>query len=85
MKVLQEKYNEVKIALNKKTSEIKILKTEKASIIRKWETDTIDTLQENANLLHEYKTRIFELENKLKIEMKRNNQVEEQTTDSSFK
>lgn len=86
MKVLQDKYNEAKSALNTKMSEIKILKAEKAAMIRKWETDTIDTLQENVNLLDKYKSRIFELENKLKIEIKRNNQTDEiQSIGDSFK
>ncbi|XP_032674380.1 protein Spindly-like [Odontomachus brunneus] len=77
MNVLQDKYNEAKRVLNKKTNEIKSLRVEKAAMIRKWETDAIDTLQENADLLEKYKSRIFELENKLKVEMKKNNQAEE--------
>lgn len=77
MNVLQDKYKETKQALNKKTNEIKALRAEKAAMVRKWETDAIDALQENADLLDKYKSRIFELENKLKAEMKRNNQPEE--------
>lgn len=77
MNVLQDKYNEAKRALNKKLIEIKSLRAEKAAMVRKWETDAIDTLQENADLLDKYKSRIFELENKLKVEMKKNSQVEE--------
>ncbi|XP_014479562.1 PREDICTED: protein Spindly-like isoform X2 [Dinoponera quadriceps] len=85
MNILQDKYNEAKRALNKKANEIKSLKVEKAAMIRKWETDAIDTLQENADLLEKYKSRIFELENKLKAEMKKNSQVEEvRFDDDSF-
>lgn len=86
MNVLQDKYNEAKRTLNKKTNEIKSLRAEKAAMVRKWETDAIDTLQENSDLLEKYKSRIFELENKLKIEMKKNTQAEEvQFTGDNFK
>lgn len=72
--------------LNIKMKEIQLLKTEKTELIRKWETDVIDTQQENADLLHKYKRRIFDLESKLKIEKEKNSQVEEiQSTDDSFK
>ncbi|EFN79579.1 hypothetical protein EAI_01278 [Harpegnathos saltator] len=81
MNVLQDKYNEAKRTLNKKINEIRTLKMEKAAMVRKWETDTIDALQENADLIDKYKSRIFELENKLKAEMKKNNQMEEIRSD----
>lgn len=86
MKVLTNKYNEAKRALNTKMAEVKLLRAEKSAMAQKWEIDVIDTLQENADLLNEYKKRTFELENKLKLEMKKNNQMEEtQFTDDSFK
>ncbi|XP_072765403.1 uncharacterized protein Spindly [Anoplolepis gracilipes] len=85
MKELQTKYKEAKQALNTKMKEIKLLMAEKHVLIRKWETDVIDTQQENADLLNKYKSRIFDLENKLKIEIERNNQKEQiQSTDDSF-
>lgn len=85
MKVLTNKYNEAKRALNTKMAEVKLLRAEKSAMAQKWEIDVIDTLQENADLLNEYKKRTFELENKLKLEMKKNNQMEEtQFTDDSF-
>ncbi|KYN34315.1 hypothetical protein ALC56_11422 [Trachymyrmex septentrionalis] len=77
MKTLSTKYNEAKQALDSKTCEIKLLRAEKIAISRKWETDIIDTLQENADLLVKYKSRIFDLENKLKAEMRKNDEIEE--------
>lgn len=86
MKELQTKHKETKRALNTKMKENQLLTAEKVVLIRKWETDVIDTQQENADLLDKYKSRIFDLENKLKIEVERNNQVEKiQSTDDSFK
>ncbi|KAL6439517.1 hypothetical protein ACFW04_003966 [Cataglyphis niger] len=85
MKELQIKHKETKRALNTKMKENHLLTAEKVVLIRKWETDVIDTQQESADLLDKYKSRIFDLENKLKIEIERNNQVEKiQSTDDSF-
>jgi len=85
MKVLTNKYNETKRALNTKISEVKLLRTEKSLMARKWEVDMIDTLQENAHLLEQYKKRIFELEHKLKVEMKKKNEMEETLLTDDFK
>lgn len=83
MNMLSNKYNEAKQALNMKMTEVKLLRAEKVTMARKWETDAIDTLQENADLLNKYKSRIFDLENKLKAEMKKSDQLEEiQSTDN---
>ncbi|KYN00058.1 PREDICTED: protein Spindly-like [Cyphomyrmex costatus] len=84
MKVLSTKYNEAKQALDLKTSEIKFLRAEKIAISKKWETDIIDTLQENADLLDKYKNRIFDLESKLKAEMRKNDEVEETQSTNNF-
>lgn len=86
MKVLTNKYNDAKRALNTKMAEVKLLRAEKTAMAQKWEIDVIDTLQENADLLNEYKKRTFELETKLRTEIKKNNQMDEiQLTDDSFK
>lgn len=86
MKALQCKYNETKRLLNVKTTEIDLLRAEKAAMVRKWETNVIDALQENVNLLDNYKSRIVDLENKLKIEINSNKQVEEiPSTNDNFK
>lgn len=83
MSMLSNKYNEAKQALNMKMTEVKLLRAEKVTMARKWETDAIDTLQENTDLLNKYKSRIFDLENKLKAEMTKNDQLEEiQSTDN---
>lgn len=83
MNMLSNKYNEAKQALNMKMTEVKLLRAEKVTMARKWETDAIDTLQENTDLLNKYKSRIFDLENKLKAEIKKNDQLEEiQSTDN---
>ena len=84
--MLSTKYNEAKQALDSRSSEIKLLRAEKIAISRKWETDIVDTLQENADLLVKYKSRIFDLENKLKVEMKKNDEMEEtQFANDDFK
>ncbi|KAL0103024.1 hypothetical protein PUN28_018374 [Cardiocondyla obscurior] len=83
MKVITNKYNEAKRALNTKLAEIKLLKEEKHAMAKKWESNMIDTLQENADLLNEYKKRIFELENKLKDEIKKNQVEEIQSVDNA--
>lgn len=85
MEAFSHKYNAAKQELNRAKTEIKLLKMEKVSMARKMETDLIDTLQENAELLTKYKSRIFDLENKLKAEINKNDQMEEmQSTDDSF-
>ncbi|KAL6260415.1 hypothetical protein P5V15_007941 [Pogonomyrmex californicus] len=76
MKSLQSKYKEKKRTLNAKMTEIKLLKAEKAVMARKWESDAIDTLQENTDLLNKYKSRVSELENKLKKIKKDNAQIQ---------
>ncbi|XP_011648277.1 protein Spindly-like [Pogonomyrmex barbatus] len=83
MKSLQSKYKEKKRTLNAKMTEIKLLKAEKAVMARKWESDAIDTLQENTDLLNKYKSRVSELENKLK-KIKKDNVEEIQSTDDAF-
>lgn len=85
MKMLTNKYNNAKRALNTKMAEVKLLRAEKTAMAQKWEIDVIDTLQENADLLNEYKKRTFELENKLRVEMKKNQMEEIQSTEDSFK
>lgn len=86
MKALQCKYTEMKRKLNVKTIEIDLLRAEKATLIRKWDINVFDALQEDAHLLDKYKSRITDLENKLKIERNSNKQVEEiPSTNDNFK
>lgn len=86
MKVITNKYNEAKRALNTKMAELNTLRAEKFKVNKKWEADMNDTLQENEDLLNKYKGRVFDLEKKLKAEIKKNEQVEEtQLTEDSFK
>lgn len=63
-------------------TEIKLLKTERSSMAKKWEDDMIDTLQENTNLLNNYKRRISELETKLRSEIRNNKAGELQSVDT---
>ncbi|XP_025986220.2 protein Spindly [Solenopsis invicta] len=85
IKVITNKYNEVKRALNTKTAELSTLRAEKFKVTKQWEADMYDTLQENEDLLNKYKSRVFDLEKKLKAEMKKNEQMEEtQFTENSF-
>ncbi|XP_011871914.1 PREDICTED: protein Spindly-like [Vollenhovia emeryi] len=86
MKALTSKYNNAKRELNTKVAEVKLLRAEKSAMARKWEIDTADSLQENADLLHQYKRRIFELEDRLRIEISKNiTKTEEiQSSDESF-
>ncbi|XP_036142659.1 protein Spindly [Monomorium pharaonis] len=84
MKVMTNKYNETKRALNVKIAELNTLRAEKFKVTKKWEADMNDTLQEKEDLLNKYKSRIFDLEKKLKVEMKKNEQEEIQLTEDSF-
>ncbi|XP_012228548.1 paramyosin [Linepithema humile] len=84
LKGLQNKYQEAKQEINSKSIEIKILKAENNAMFRKWENSEIDTLQEKANLLEMYKSRVFNLETKLKAEMKKNNQKEIESVNNDF-
>lgn len=85
LKSLHNKYQETKQEINAKSIEIKMLKAENNAMIKKWENSEIDTLQEKANLLEMYKSRVFNLETKLKTEMKKKDREETQSTDNSFK
>lgn len=72
MKMLTNKYNEAKRMLETKIIEVKALRAENSAMARKWEIDRNDTLQENTDLLNNYKSRVEYLENKLKAEINKN-------------
>lgn len=76
LKILQNKYQEAKHEISSKSVEIKVLKAENNAMLKKWESSEIDTLQEKANLLEMYKSRVFDLETKLKAEIRKNDQME---------
>lgn len=86
MNVLHEKYVEIKRAYKSQIAKIKVLKAEHVATLRKWENDAGHTLSENEELMQKYKSRISDLENKLKTEIKKNDDDSKQlnSTDASF-
>lgn len=86
MKVLTNKYYDAKRALNTKISEVNLLRTEKSLTTRKWEIDMAKTVEDNVYLVELYRKKVFELTNKLKVEMKKKNEMEEtHLTEDGFK
>lgn len=78
MTSMKTKYYEAKKIVDDKNREIKSLKAELAAVLRKFEDDTVETLQQNINLSDKYKNRITELEIKLKNKLKIIKNLEEQ-------
>ncbi|KOX79244.1 hypothetical protein WN51_09045 [Melipona quadrifasciata] len=88
MNALREKYVELKRTCKSQITEIKSLRTERAAILGKLENDAHYTLTENEELIQKYKSRISNLENKLKSEIKRNSEFDSKQSncsDASFR
>ncbi|KAK1124573.1 hypothetical protein K0M31_020475 [Melipona bicolor] len=88
MNALREKYVELKHTCKSQITEIKSLRTERAAILGKLENDAHYTLTENEELIQKYKSRISNLENKLKSEIKRNSEFDSKQSncsDASFR
>lgn len=88
MNALREKYAELKRTCKSQITEIKSLRTERVAILGKLENDARYTLTntENDELIQKYKSRISDLENKLKSEIKRNSDSKESNcSDASFR
>lgn len=88
MNALREKYAELKRTCKSQITEIKSLRTQRAAILRKLENDAQYTLTENEELIKKYKSRVSDLENKLKSEMKRNSEFDTKQSncsDASFR
>lgn len=71
MNSLKKKYLHMKQTYGAKENEIQVLKVEKAALLRKWEGDSVATVDQSAKLIEMYKSRINELEAKLKTEEKK--------------
>lgn len=86
MNVLREKYMELKRICKSQIMEIKKLRTERVATLRKLDNDADHTFIENEELIKKYKSRISDLENKLKIEIKKNsNSKQLNCSDTSFR
>ncbi|XP_071872740.1 spindle apparatus coiled-coil protein 1 spindly isoform X2 [Bombus fervidus] len=86
MNVLREKYMELKRICKSQIMEIKKLRTERVATLRKLDNDADHTFTENEELIKKYKSRISDLENKLKIEIKKNsNSKQLNCSDTSFR
>ncbi|CAK9828817.1 hypothetical protein ANTRET_LOCUS6270 [Anthophora retusa] len=86
MNVLRDKYAEIKRVCKSQMAEMKMLRAERAATLRKWENDVDHTLMENEQLIQKYKNRISDLENKLKSEIKKNDDSKQfKCTDASFR
>ena len=88
MNALREKYAELKRTCKSQIAEIKSLRTQRAAILGKLENDAHYTPTENEELVQKYKSRISDLENKLKSEIKRNSEFDSKQSncsDASFR
>ncbi|CAD1469762.1 unnamed protein product, partial [Heterotrigona itama] len=86
MNALREKYAELKRTCKSQITEIKSLRTDRAATLRKLENDAHCTLTENEELIQKYKSRISDLENKLKCEIRRNSDSKQSNLgDASFR
>ncbi|XP_076242452.1 spindle apparatus coiled-coil protein 1 spindly [Calliopsis andreniformis] len=85
MNILRDKYAEVKRVCKAQMAEIKMLKTERATILREWKNYTDHTLATNDELIQKYKNRMFDLEDRLKSEIKRKEDTKQlNSVDASF-
>lgn len=78
MKSLREKYTEMKRLYKLQATEIKMLRAERIAALRKWENDSNDMLAMNDELIKKLKNRISDLENKLKLEIKKNDNTKKE-------
>lgn len=86
MNVLREKYMELKRICKSQNMEIKKLRTERVATLKMLDNDADHTFTENKELIKKYKSRISDLENKLKIEIKKNNNSKQlNCSDTSFR
>ncbi|OAD55098.1 hypothetical protein WN48_05572 [Eufriesea mexicana] len=86
MNLLREKYTEIKRICKTQITEIKMLRAERVATLTKLENDTDHTLAENEDLIQKYKSRISDLETKLKSEIKKNDDSKHlNDTNTSFR
>lgn len=86
MNLLREKYTEIKRICKLQMTEIKMLRAERVATLTKLENDRDHTLAENVDLIQRYKSRISDLETKLKSEIKKNDDSKQlNDTNTSFR
>ncbi|XP_012134667.2 spindle apparatus coiled-coil protein 1 spindly [Megachile rotundata] len=78
MNALREKYTEIKRVCKSQATEIKMLRAERAAAYRKWENDADQVSAVNDELIQKYKNRISDLESKLKLEIKKNDDTKKE-------
>ncbi|XP_033218628.1 protein Spindly [Belonocnema kinseyi] len=76
MNSMRASYHEMKRSFLSKENEIKVLKTERAALIRKWEDSAVEAVEQETALVDAYKSRIADLEKKLKEEQKKHKQLQ---------
>ena len=76
MNTMRASYHEMKRSYLFKENEIKVLKTERAALIRKWEDSSIEAVEQESILIDAYKSRIANLEQKVKEEQKKHKQLQ---------
>ncbi|XP_078047229.1 spindle apparatus coiled-coil protein 1 spindly [Augochlora pura] len=82
MNVLNRKYAEVKRKCAEQMAEIKILQSKQVTMLSKCENSTGTASAEMDELLQKYKSRVADLERKLKSEMKKNNDSDQEKLES---
>ncbi|XP_076648021.1 spindle apparatus coiled-coil protein 1 spindly isoform X2 [Halictus rubicundus] len=83
MNALHRKYTEVKRTCALQMAEIKMLKKERVSTLSEWENDAGNVSAEMEELLQKYKSRVSDLERKLKSEIKKNEQSDQENVESA--
>lgn len=70
-----------------KDNELRTLKVERALLLRKWDDDNVENVNHSAQLIESYKSRIWELEEKLKVMEKKLKSKDEdkKPADNSFR
>nr|XP_033342387.1 protein Spindly-like [Megalopta genalis] len=82
MNVLNRKYAEVKRKCAEQMAEIKMLQSKQVTMLSKWENNTGNASAEMDELLQKYKSRVSDLERKLKSEMKKNRDSDQEKLES---
>lgn len=86
MKSMRSSYLEMQRTFKLKENQIKTLKLERATLLRQYEETCLESVEQEEALFDSYKTRIRDLENRLKEEQKKSKELQkEQETNSNMK
>lgn len=85
MKSMRSSYLEMQRTFKLKENQIKTLKLERATLLRQYEETCLESVEQEEALFDSYKTRIRDLENRLKEEQKKSKELQkEQETNSNM-